>query len=117
VLARILYDIAFKTSPSIDWRTNIEQLYNDREATLKGSYVNSLRILKTDVLHEALVEMQSPPISKEDCPLRYANRPCFPSNYYGLLQINTLHMSQRGAVDEAECAQGWSAADLQMQLQ
>jgi hypothetical protein len=116
VLARILYDIAFKTSSSIDWRMNIELLYNGREPALKCSYVNALRIVKTDILHEALLELQSPPISKQDCPLRCSKRPCFPSNYYGLLQIETLHLSQRGAVDEAECAQGWST-DWQLAFQ
>jgi hypothetical protein len=111
VMARTLYDLAFKTSSSVDWRKSYELLYNGRKPALKCSYASFLHILKTDVLYEALIEMQSAPVSKLDCPIVCCRRPSFPMNYYGVLQTGALQKSQKGVADEVECMEG---GDLQL---
>jgi hypothetical protein len=111
VMARTLYDLAFKTSSSVDWRKSYELLYNGREPALRCSYTSFLHILKTDVLHEALIEMQSAPISKLECPIVCCKRPSFPMNYYGVLQAGAFQKSQKGVAEEVECMEG---GDLQL---
>lgn len=102
VFARVLHELAFKTSSSADWRRNFEVLHNGRKPALRCSYTSFLRIFKSDIIHEVFIEMQTPPVSKQECPVASAKRPKFPSSFYGILVCSSFHKSQRGLAEEIE---------------
>lgn len=101
VFARVLYDLAYKVSSATDWGRNLEILHSKREQ-ISRNYTNALRVLKSDIIYEVLIELQSSPVTKQEFPIKPAKRPHFYMNYYGILRCEGFKKSQLGLCEYIE---------------